>query len=130
MDPLFVVLKPIFHCDAKPFAFAPHVRLDLQRHNFALGILICLYPKMLKFALPQMRLLKFAIPQMPTPSASKRDIGGVGSPTQGAGVGNVDICFFVFFSFAFGGQRKPSFQWNMDLNIKGDITVQKIRVIK
>ena len=85
MDPLFVILKPIFHYDTKPFALAPHVCLDPQRHNFALGILKCGYPKMLKFALPQTRMLKFAW-----------NIGGVGSPTQGAGVGNVDFIFFFF----------------------------------
>ena len=28
-------------------------------------------------------------------------------------VDHVHIMFFVLISFAFGGQRKPSFQWNM-----------------
>ena len=27
-------LKPIFHCDAKPFTLGPGVGLDPQRHNF------------------------------------------------------------------------------------------------
>ena len=29
------VLKPIFHCDAKPFALGTGVGLDPQRHTFA-----------------------------------------------------------------------------------------------
>ena len=46
------VLKPIFHCDAKPFALGPGVGLDPQRHNFALKI------PTLKFALPPTRNIK------------------------------------------------------------------------
>ena len=32
--------KPIFHCDAKPFALGPGIGLDHQRHNLALGMLV------------------------------------------------------------------------------------------
>ena len=46
-------LKPIFHCDAKPFVLAPRVGLDPQRHHFALGIPTCWYLKTLNFALPK-----------------------------------------------------------------------------
>ena len=35
------------------------------------------------------------------------------APGVGAGVGHVHFKFFVLISFAFGSQRKPSFQWNM-----------------
>ena len=35
--------------------------------------------------------------------------------TQISRVGHVHFKFFVLISFAFGGQRKPSFQWNMGL---------------
>ena len=45
-------LKPIFHCDAKPFALGPGNGLDPQRHSFMLGIPTCWYLKTLKFALP------------------------------------------------------------------------------
>ena len=74
-----------------PFALGPRVGLDPQRHNFVLGI------------------LKFALPPTPTPNASRWNIGGVGSPTRGAGVGHVDFLFFVSISFALGTQRKPVF---------------------
>ena len=43
-------VKPIFHCDAKPFALGPRSGLDPKRHNFALGIPTCWYLKMLKLA--------------------------------------------------------------------------------
>ena len=36
----------------------------------------------------------------------------------GAGVGHVHFMFFVSISFAFCSQRKPSFRWNMGLNLK------------
>ena len=75
-------MKPIFHCDAKPFALGPG-------HNFALPIPTCWYLKMLKFALPSTLMLKFALPPMPTPNASQLNIGCVGSPTQNFRDGNV-----------------------------------------
>ena len=50
-----------------------------------------------------------------TPNASRCNIGGVGSPTPGAGVGHVHFMFFVLISFEVGSQREPSFQWNMGL---------------
>ena len=53
--------KPIFHCDAKPFALGPGIGLDHQRHNLALGMLvskstkICVTPNAkFKFVLPPM----------------------------------------------------------------------------
>ena len=55
-------VKPIFHCDAKPFALDPGIGLDPQRHNFALGIPTCWYLKTLKFALPPTQNIKFALP--------------------------------------------------------------------
>ena len=76
-----------------------------------------LVSKNAKFALLPMRALIFASPPMPTFNASQWNIGGVGSPTQGAGVGHVHFMFFVLISFALGSQRKPSFQWNMGLSI-------------
>ena len=79
--------KPIFHCDAKPFAFGPRVGLELQRHNFALEIPTCCYLKMLKFAL---------FPT-PTPNVSRWNIGGVGCPTQDTGVGHVHFIFLCWF---------------------------------
>ena len=104
--------KPIFHCDAKPFALGPRVGLDPKHHNFALRIPTCWYLKMLKFALPTTRTLKFALP----PNASRWNIGGVGSPMRGAGIGHVYF-MFVSISFALGGQRELSFQWNMGLTL-------------
>ena len=41
-------------------------------------------------------------------------------------VGHVHLMFFVLISFAFGGQRKPSIQWNMGLR-EHDINIKKIK---
>ena len=98
-------LKPIFHCDAKPFALGPCVGLDPQRHNFALGIPTCWYLKTLKFGLP---------PTL-TPNTSRWNIGGVGSPKRAAGVGHIDFMLFTSYSLVLGTQCKPSFQWNTGL---------------
>ena len=95
--------KPIFHCDAKPFMLGPGVGLDPQHHNFALGIPTCWFLKTLKFAFAPTQTLKFALPPTPTPNASRWNIGGVGSPTQGAGIGHVHLMFFVLISLrAYG----------------------------
>ena len=75
----------MFHCNAKSFASGPHVGLDPQHHNFALGIPTCRY----------LKTLKFALPPTPTPNASRWNIGGVGSPTQNSRVGHVDFILFV-----------------------------------
>ena len=74
---------------------------------------------MLKFALPQTRTLKFALPPTPTPNASRQNIGGVGSPTRGAGVGHVDFMLFVSISFTLVRQCELSFQWNLGLSGRG-----------
>ena len=42
--------KPIFHCDAKPFALGTGVGLDTQHHNFALPIATCWCLKMLEMS--------------------------------------------------------------------------------
>ena len=36
-------LKPIFHCDAKPFALGPRVGLDPQLEIFIVSVIECLY---------------------------------------------------------------------------------------
>ena len=40
-----------------------------------------------------------------------------GLQTQNSCVGHVHFMLFVSISFAFGGQRKHSFQWNMGLSL-------------
>ena len=50
-------LKPMFHCDAKPFALGTGIGLDTQCHNFALPIPTCWYLKTRKHLTPN---LKFA----------------------------------------------------------------------
>ena len=62
--------------------------------------------------------LKFVLPLTPTPNASQWNIGCIGSPTQDFRVGNVHLIFLVLISFAFGSQRKPSFQWNMGFTFR------------
>ena len=105
-----IIIKPIFHCNAKPFVLGPGVGLDPKHHNFALPIPTCWYLKTLKFALTPMRTLKFVLSPLPTPNASQWNIGCVGSPMQNFGVGRVFL--FVSISFALG----PVFQWNMGLS--------------
>ena len=75
---------------------------------------------MLKFALPPTPNLKFALPPIPTPDASQWNIGGVR-----AGVGHVHFRLFVSISFAFGSQRKHSFQWNMGLSLMSHVEFKK-----
>ena len=70
-------LKPIFHCNAKPFALGPGIGLDTQCHNPALPIPTCWYLKTRKFALPPTPNLKFALPPTPNPDASRWNIGCV-----------------------------------------------------
>ena len=66
---LFIPLKPIFHCDAKPFTLGTGVGLDPQHHNFALPIPTCWY----------LKTRKFALPPTPNPNASQWNIGCIGS---------------------------------------------------
>ena len=110
-------LKLIFLCDTKPFALGHRIGLDPQRHNFALGIPTYWYLKMLKFVIPPTRMLKFALPPTPTPNASRWNIGGIRSPTRGAGVGHVDFMLFVSCLLALDSQCKRCFQWNMGFSI-------------
>ena len=112
------MFKPIFHCDAKPFALGTGVGLDPQLHTFA-SPNACWYI----LALPNAKIcvtptpnLKFALPPTPTPDASQWNIVGVGS----SGVGHVHFmyiscCLCIIFSIGHAriSQCKPSFQWNM-----------------
>ena len=106
-----------YHCDAKPFALGLGVGLDPQRHNFALPIPICWYLKTLKFAFPPTPNLKFALPPMRTPNVSQWNTGCVGSRHKFFTLALYISFFFVLISFAFCGQRKPSFQWNMGFKV-------------
>ena len=95
------MLKPIFHCDAKPLALGPGVGLDPQRHTFASpNAKICITPD----AKPKISV---------TPDASQWNIGRVGP----SGVGHVHFRLFVSISFAFRSQHKRSFQWNMGFRL-------------
>ena len=76
-----VVLKPIFHCDAKSLASGVGIGQYPRRQNFALGIPTCWYLGAIKFALPPKRNLKFAFHPTRYPNASQWNIGCVGSPT-------------------------------------------------
>ena len=58
---------------------------------------------------------------MQNPNASQWNIGCVGYQTQISCVGHVHFMVFVLISFAFGTQRKPSFQWDMGLSESTDI---------
>ena len=98
-------LKPIFHCDAKYLASGIGVGQCPRRQNFRWGYqhVGILEPN----ANP-----KFALPPTPTPDASQWNIGGVGYQMQNFCIGHVHF-MFLCSTFAFGTQRKPSFQWNM-----------------
>ena len=113
-------IKPIFHCNAKPFALGPHIGLDPQLHNFALGIPTCWYLKMLKVALPPRQNIKFALPPRQNPNMSQRNIGCVGSPMQNFLVGHVHFMLFGVILFMLVTQREPSLQWNMGLSMENN----------
>ena len=120
-------LKPIFHCDTKPLALGPGIGLDPQRHTFASpnakypNMLIYFGQNLAKICVTPTPNLKFALPPTPTPDASQWNIGGVGPSGIGAGVGHVYFRLFVSRSFAFGSQRKRSFQWNMGSRVRHGI---------
>ena len=80
-------------------ALGPGVGLHPQCYNYALGIPTCWYLKALKFAFPPMQNLKFALPPTRTPNVSQWNIGWVGSPGVGAGVGRVDFMFAMEYGF-------------------------------
>ena len=67
-------------------------------------------------------MLKFTLPLTPTPNTSRWNIGGLGSLTQGAGVGHVHSMYLsCFFVLMFGYPTQTHFQWNMGLNTKYDV---------
>ena len=95
-------LKPIFHCDAKPFVLGtfalPNAKYTNMLVSFALGDAI------------------FSRHPTQNPNASQWNIGCVGFQTQNFRVGHVHFMFFVLISFGLGCQHKCSFQWNMGLS--------------
>ena len=62
-------VKPIFRCDAKPFALGTGIGLDPQRHTFALPIPTCLYLKRLKICVthrkPQRESVEYSLRWVP-----------------------------------------------------------------
>ena len=94
------------------------VGLDPQRQNSALGIPTCWYLKTRKFALSPTRNL----------NVSQWNISCLGFQTQISRIGNVLLIILVLISFALGTQRKPLFQWTMDLKVwPGDIYLCPLR---
>ena len=112
----FVTVKPIFHCNAKPFALDRRVGLDPQRELFTLEILICSYLKAnTKYHRPN------ANPQGPNANPhphpwTQREQMEYSLHWVPLHWGSRWPCTFhvscVNF-FALGSQREPSFQWNM-----------------
>ena len=94
-------IKPLFHCDAKPFALGTFVSSNAKDTNM-----------LVSFALDN---ANFSCHPTQNPNASQWNIGCVRYQTQISCIGHVHFMFFVLISFAFGTQRKPSFQWNMGL---------------
>ena len=93
-----MLLKPIFHCNAKPFALGTFALPNAKDTNMLGNAHFSRHP-------------------MQNPNASQWNIGCVGYQTQISCVGHVHFMFFVLISFAFGTQRNPSFQWNMGFSI-------------
>ena len=95
--------KPIFHCDAKPFALGtfalPNPKYTNMLVSFALGD------------------ANFSRHPTQNPNASQWNIGCIGSQTQNLCVGHVHFMIFVSISFAFCSQRRPSFQWNVGFRV-------------
>ena len=60
-----ISLKPIFHCDAKPFGLGPGVGLDPQRHNFCVRYTNMLVSKNAKICITPSAKLKIYV----TPNA-------------------------------------------------------------
>ena len=107
----------VFAFGMEPFFDTSMLVLVAHNQNFVLGIPTCWYLKTLKFALPPTQMLKFALPHTQTLNGSRWNIGHVGSPTRGAGVGHVDFILFVLFLVALGTQRKCDIQWNTGFRI-------------
>ena len=104
------MIKPIFHCDAKPLMLWVGVGQYPQRKKCAFGIPTCWYLRTLKFALPPKPNLKLALPPMRTPNVNQWNIGCVGKIIALA----MYISFFsVSILFALG----PVFQWNMGFKV-------------
>ena len=99
-------LKPIFHCDAKPFALGPGVGLDPPMPQFHIGY-TNQYIKTLKFALPPTPNLNFVSHRKRTPNASQWNIGCVGSPGFGAGIGHLDFMLLCSFHLRWLPNANP-----------------------
>ena len=88
-------VKPIFQCNAKPFALgtfaSPNPRIPTCWYFFALGD------------------ANFSRHPTQNPNASQWNIGCVGFQTQNSCVGHVHFILFVSISFALGSQRKHIF---------------------
>ena len=93
----------IFHCNARPFALGTFVPPNAKDTNM-----------LVSFVLGN---ANFSRHPMQNPNMSQWNIGCVGYQTQISCVGHVHFMFFVLISFAFGTQRKPSFQWNMGFRL-------------
>ena len=98
------MLKPIFHCDPKPFALGPGVGLD-PHAQFRVGDTNMLVSKNAKICVtpnvnPQRKSMGYRLSWVPNEKCS---------------VGHVHFIFLVSISFALG----PFFQWNMDLRQVG-----------
>ena len=104
LHPYSLTLKPIFHCDAKPFALGTFALPNAKDTNM-----------LVPFALVN---TNYSRHPMRNPNASQWNIGCVGYQTQISSIGHIHFMFFVLISFAFCTQHKPSFQWNMGLNIQ------------
>ena len=126
-------LNSIFHVYLVKLSLYSTATQNYWRWDFALGqppnskirvgntnMLVC---KNAKICVTPTRNIKFGLPPTQTPNASQWNIVWVGSPGIGSHVGHVHFMFFVLISFAFGSQRKPSFQWNMGFIHQFNITV-------
>ena len=105
--------KPLFHCDAKPFALGTFASPNAKDSTFALpntkntNMLVSL-------ALGDANFVRH-LTQIP--NASQWNIGCVGCQMQNLHVGHVHFMLFVSISFVLGSQRKPSIQWNMGFRV-------------
>ena len=107
--------KPIFNCYANKFALGTGVGLDPQRHTFA-SPNVKDTNMLVSFALGD---ANFSRHLTQNPNKSQWNVGCVGFHMQNFRVGHVHFMLFVLISYAFGGQRKPSIQWNMGFKVRG-----------
>ena len=100
----YPIFKPIFHCDAIPFALGPFA-LPNEKNTNMLVSLVLGDANFLRWPCTFLFFLRYPRRQPLMPVS--------GPPTQNIHVGHVHVMLFMSISFVSGTQRKLVFHWNM-----------------